>query len=113
MFVSTARSSIFLKAAVSPEKIELPGYRGSPGTNKKPPERRFRSVCRIDLMCPFWDWNWHLAEQVAGRSRGQVPHASHHEYEKFRQLYNVKTEMSIPLLSYLGYHILLTDLVKG
>jgi len=36
-----------------------------------------------------------------------------HDYEKLGQLYNVKTEMSIPLLSYLGYHTLLTDLVKG
>ena len=25
-------------------------------------------------------WLWHLAEQVAGRSQGQVPHATLHDF---------------------------------
>jgi hypothetical protein len=30
-------------------------------------------------MDPKRGWLWHLAEQVAGRSQGQIPHASLHD----------------------------------
>jgi hypothetical protein len=64
-------------------------------------------------MIPRLGWIWHLAEQVAGRSPGQFPHASLHDYVNFRRIYDGSTDMSISLLSTKGYHIILTDTVKS
>jgi hypothetical protein len=55
---------------------------GIPET-KKPPVGRSESNCPVDLMVSLAGWLWHLVEQVAGRSQGQVPRASLHDYFDF------------------------------
>ena len=56
---------------------------------------------------PLAGWIWHLVDQVAGRSQGQFPHASQHEY--VRHIIGAKKVLST-LLWEKGGRLIMMDL---